>query len=31
MDLGGPLQGFPGVLIAVGHFIDSLLREMNLM
>ena len=25
------LQGFPGVLIAEGHFIDSFLREMNLM
>ena len=25
------IQGFSGVLIAVGHFIESFLREMNLM
>ena len=25
------LQAFPGVLIAVGHFIDSFIREMNFM
>ena len=23
------LYGFPGVLIAVGHFFDSFIREMN--
>ena len=26
----GSLQGFPGVIIVVGHFIDSFLQEKNL-